>query len=502
MKRHLIHPPDLVREKMMLILWPAMMILLGGLCPVAAYGAPPDLLVTAPDDTRWNIAPAAVYFNESEDKLMPERDFQEPMLERFKPLAADSVNFGLRRGASWFRIVIKNGRPDREIYYVEINNARIKRADFYGPGLDETEVHQQGGTSIPVRERSLPYRNSVFRMTLDPGQVQTVYLRVYHRGSYRFPLVLWEDGAFLTQHTLRSGFFGMFYGALAIMFIFNLVLFVLFRDGSFLWLSLFILCVALYMVAYQRIDAQYLWPDRTNISGSRVNVLFGIGMFAAFYFSRSFLDTAKHAPRWDWLYRVFAGLSLLLCIDVVIERIWTDWLLQLVGGTAPILFFGGAITRIRQGYRLAWCYLIAWSAACASMVGFAFLGIGLLPYHLLIEHGPKIGFSIGLALNSIGLWQRFKAMQDAHAENLDQQVAERTRELTEALENVKTLSGLIPICSSCKSIRDDAGFWTRVETYIMARSEADFTHGICPDCMSKLYGDRMGGKAASAPEQG
>ena len=60
-------------------------------------------------------------------------------------------------------------------------------------------------------------------------------------------------------------------------------------------------------------------------------------------------------------------------------------------------------------------------------------------------------------------------------------------ELQEALAKVKTLSGLLPICSSCKKIRDDKGYWNQIESYIRERSEADFTHGICPKCAKMLY---------------
>jgi DNA-binding response OmpR family regulator len=60
-------------------------------------------------------------------------------------------------------------------------------------------------------------------------------------------------------------------------------------------------------------------------------------------------------------------------------------------------------------------------------------------------------------------------------------------ELHEALANVRKLSGMLPICASCKKIRDDKGYWTQVETYIRAHSEAEFTHGICPECTEKLY---------------
>jgi PAS domain S-box-containing protein len=61
-------------------------------------------------------------------------------------------------------------------------------------------------------------------------------------------------------------------------------------------------------------------------------------------------------------------------------------------------------------------------------------------------------------------------------------------ELKEALANVKTLRGLIPICASCKKIRDDKGYWRQVEVYVRDHSEAEFSHGVCPECMKTLYG--------------
>ena len=59
--------------------------------------------------------------------------------------------------------------------------------------------------------------------------------------------------------------------------------------------------------------------------------------------------------------------------------------------------------------------------------------------------------------------------------------------LQKAMGEIKTLSGLIPICSSCKKIRDDKGYWQQVEVYVRDHSSADFSHGICPDCARKLY---------------
>ena len=61
------------------------------------------------------------------------------------------------------------------------------------------------------------------------------------------------------------------------------------------------------------------------------------------------------------------------------------------------------------------------------------------------------------------------------------------RELEQALTEIRTLEGLLPICASCKSIRDDKGYWNELETYISDHSNAEFSHSVCPDCFKRLY---------------
>jgi hypothetical protein len=64
----------------------------------------------------------------------------------------------------------------------------------------------------------------------------------------------------------------------------------------------------------------------------------------------------------------------------------------------------------------------------------------------------------------------------------------KNAQLEDTLKEVRTLQGLIPICANCKKIRDDKGFWQKVEVYLEERSNARFTHGLCEDCIQKLYG--------------
>jgi len=81
--------------------------------------------------------------------------------------------------------------------------------------------------------------------------------------------------------------------------------------------------------------------------------------------------------------------------------------------------------------------------------------------------------------------QRYRAGMETEHHKLE----EANLQLQAALDEVKTLSGMIPICSHCHKIRDDQEFWDRLESYLSKHSGAQFSHGICPDCIKELYPD-------------
>lgn len=98
------------------------------------------------------------------------------------------------------------------------------------------------------------------------------------------------------------------------------------------------------------------------------------------------------------------------------------------------------------------------------------------PFGYIIKpyEGPQLFVSVEMAL---------------YKHRMEQERRKLVSELKGALSRVKKLSGPLPICSSCKKIRDDNGYWNRVETYIQKHSDTEFTHGICPECAQKLYPD-------------
>lgn len=91
------------------------------------------------------------------------------------------------------------------------------------------------------------------------------------------------------------------------------------------------------------------------------------------------------------------------------------------------------------------------------------------------------------------------AMDITDRKRAEEQREELIRELQEALADVKELSGLLPICASCKKIRDDKGYWNQIEGYISSRSKAAFSHGLCPDCLPKYFPDHQMKSQPSGP---
>jgi sigma-B regulation protein RsbU (phosphoserine phosphatase) len=83
---------------------------------------------------------------------------------------------------------------------------------------------------------------------------------------------------------------------------------------------------------------------------------------------------------------------------------------------------------------------------------------------------------------------------------LQENLAQRVRELEAALKRVKQLQGLLPICSYCKKIRDDRNYWQRVEHYICEHSDVQFSHGICPECFEKIAKPMMEGTSSEENE--
>jgi K+-sensing histidine kinase KdpD len=149
---------------------------------------------------------------------------------------------------------------------------------------------------------------------------------------------------------------------------------------------------------------------------------------------------------------------------------------------------------------------------CLGTLSAAYLFIQ--PRHSFAVHGigdqVALGLYVFIGLVTTSLCESLRAAQrraESRQTRLEQEVAERRRveeqrerlirQLQEALDTVKTLRGLLPLCAWCKRIRNDRGYWERLETYLWDNLEVEFTHGICPQCAEQVQAEA--GAPADAP---
>jgi hypothetical protein len=157
-----------------------------------------------------------------------------------------------------------------------------------------------------------------------------------------------------------------------------------------------------------------------------------------------------------------------------------------------------------EGFVFLWAYLLpVWvffifgrreGALWAALIGVA-VGGGLAAGSHPFPAALVSRFVVTYLLVSLFAY----ALEEARAASADALLA-RQEALEKALREIKTLTGLLPICCACKKIRDDRGAWSRLEDYLEEHTEAELTHGICPECIGQLYPDlaeRMKARAAA-----
>jgi hypothetical protein len=117
-----------------------------------------------------------------------------------------------------------------------------------------------------------------------------------------------------------------------------------------------------------------------------------------------------------------------------------------------------------------------------AVVGSALIVAG---YLLSPQGGPTWQSLSNRALSILAVWSTAILVLQRKALEQKREKAIAARE--KALDEVRILRGFLPVCSSCKKIRDDQGYWTQIEAYIRDHSEAEFSHSICPECARRLY---------------
>ena len=222
-------------------------------------------------------------------------------------------------------------------------------------------------------------------------------------------------------------------------------------------LSIFLLCGIIFLLLFA-----FVHFLNSNFQTLSVNVLTGIIFFIC-------LVLLQHTNNSKLIFR-FATITFIILLLCLLMSKGEDGSAILWMYTFPIVIF--MLLGKKEG--LFWISLLL-SIAIAILYFHP-------PYTFHYQVGTKMRFPLSFLLVSIFSYYIEDIRLRTHINLMDEQ-----KHSQKYLDEIKTLQGILPICSHCKKIRNDEGVWNRLESYITQHSDAQFTHGVCPDCISEFY---------------
>jgi len=232
-------------------------------------------------------------------------------------------------------------------------------------------------------------------------------------------------------------------------------------------------------------------PDPLSILGG--NVVFPLAAVVRLEGVRRF--TARGPMSRGWWASPVGALALLAWFTLAADSAGLRTAVTAVFTGVPVFWTAALIFRSLTAERPLFSRTIA---ATFTVLALLLLGraVGALldpRYSLLRETPLQVGIFLTILLAHIASVAAFMMLNAERVEHelsaAESSLTRTVAELQKALAEVKTLSGLLPICASCKRIRDEHDHWTRVEEYVRDRTHAEFSHGICPECAARLYPD-------------
>lgn len=412
---------------------------------------------------------------------------ESEILSRFQPVGSQRVTLGYTgREDHWYRFEL-DGESRSSWRVLEFSNPRLGEVTLYYPNADGRYSAHVLGIRHPFWDRQVSGLTPAYPVHTEAEGHRICFVRVRHFGSLRFEARLWDWGVYIRHASLAVSLSLLLSGAMIAMGVYNVCIFLHLRQWGYLWLALFLFSANFNLMVTSGTASMLLWPEpnllaqRAMTITSIATLCIGIGL------CNYLLRSAPGGRQFARANLAFGAIAIAGGATSFSGHPAAFYLLCVGGILAPIGVTAMAISALRAKQRIAIGFLACWWMVLVGALATSLMGPGYLPATALTEHFLFVGIFFAAIGWTFTLTRQIKVREQELRRRLQQEVEERTEALQDAIEEVKTLHGLLPICCACKKIRDDEGYWHHVETYLQARTSADFSHGLCPDCAGNLY---------------
>lgn len=293
--------------------------------------------------------------------------------------------------------------------------------------------------------------------------------------------------------------FTVFLSSISILIVLDIILYISWKNhkDDFRGLGLWVVAYSMFSLSY------FLYPLSVANNELGINFIANLIMIGAMFLM--YRGTRMFFNLENKLIHQFAGFATFITVMVIFTFIKPDVIVRIISFSLIGSFFTFKelilFVRSKQTDFLSSSMIIISKGVIVLVLMLRIIpALSLLPHSSYLEIGnpdsiillavltSTTSYTIGYLLLISYRLQQKQADLVSEKNQLLEDVSKRNRELEKAQAELQTLSGLLPICSHCKKIRDEEGYWKRIESYIEEHTKAQFSHGLCENCADELYG--------------
>ena len=378
-------------------------------------------------------------FEDASGELQIEDILQADVQQRFVP-AAGRASVGQSRNPWWIKLQLQGNLTAPQDWWLEVGGPNQLDLRVYLPDGKGGWNERRSAETVPFAEgRDYDYRRSVFHLPQLQDR-QTVYLRSYDPAGNSFPMRLWQLPDLQQRQINENLLFGMIYGVIIALLLYNLFIFSSLRDSTYFWYVLTTACGLLFILGASGHGFQYLWPQQAvPIWLHRITIPSLWSLFVSL-FTMQLLQTRQYVPRLHYLLvagAVFYALAVLCGLFgwTTAGAITLD-ILTFTSIPAALL---AALIRSRQGCFYARLYLLGYGLVLSSIVLLSLRAMGLVqptPGNLMVF---PLAVALETILFSFALANRIQQLKQERADALEQANLEKTARLQQIERSASNL---------------------------------------------------------------
>ena len=374
---------------------------------------------------------------------------------KFLPTSKDVLHFGINTNTYWIRFRIRDlSRLKRRAdWMMWIDFPILDSLTFYQINSDGSVADPiETGFLLPFDSRQVDHTTFAFPLYFSDNNPYEFYIKVVSKKAKMLPIKILKKDEFYQYKSNNDVYYGMFFGVIVVMVLYNLFIFVSLKDRSYLFYVLSILSTGLFFAGTSGYLFQYIHPNLPELNGVLLIILSACVSLFSSIFAQKFLETKRNLRIMHRFFHLIIGVSI-LCILMCLLGINIMFYSLVMYFTLLAFIIGLLITGVilwRRGNKAALYFTTAWFAYMVGGMAVIFVNLNIIKYNFIIRHGAEIGAMLEVIILSLALsekYKRIKAEKESNArriidmqkqaqETLEEKVQERTVELQETNEEL------------------------------------------------------------------